>query len=181
MVPHPSRRNGPIWRLGAKLRGLPKNASEWYSLLNRVRRVTSRSLEAEDVLHTAILRMQEYSQRHTVQNPSAFIVEVARNLSIDDARQRLSRREVMVDGANLENIADGKAIQEEVLAAKARLERVKVALGTLSSRTRTVFLMHRIDGMKYREIAAQLGITMSAVEKHVARAVVTLSEFDEDT
>lgn len=162
------------------MRGLPKSAGEWYSLLKRVRRVTSRSLEAEDVLHTAILRMHEYSQRHAVQNPSAFIVEVARNLSIDDARQRLSRRELMVDGANLENIADGKAIQDEVLAARARLERVKVALGTLSARTRTVFLMHRLDGLKYREIAAQLGITMSAVEKHVARAVVTLSEFDED-
>ena len=73
-----------------------------------------------------------------------------------------------------------KGYQDEVLAARARLERVKVALGTLSPRTRAVFLMHRIDGMKYREIAAQLGITMSAVEKHVARAVVTLSEFDED-
>jgi len=162
------------------VRGLPKNASEWHALLKRVRRVTSRSLEAEDVLHSAILRMHEYSQRHSVQNPSAFIVEVARNLSIDDARQRLSRREVMVDAANLEDIADGKAIQDEVLAARARLERVRVALGELSPRTRTVFLMHRIDGMKYREIAAQLGITMSAVEKHIARAVIALSEFDED-
>ena len=162
------------------MRGLPKNASEWHALLKRVRRVTSRSLEAEDVLHSAILRMHEYSQRHSVQNPSAFIVEVARNLSIDDARQRLSRREVMVDAANLEDIADGKAIQDEVLAARARLERVRVALGELSPRTRTVFLMHRIDGMKYREIAAQLGITMSAVEKHIARAVIALSEFDED-
>lgn len=162
------------------MRGLPKNASEWHALLRRVRRVTSRSLEAEDVLHTAILRMQEYSQRHSVQNPSAFVVEVARNLSIDDARQRVSRRELLVEGANLEDIADGKAIQDEVLAARARLERVRVALGTLSPRTRAIFLMHRIDGMKYREIAAQLGITMSAVEKHVARAVITLSEFDED-
>ncbi|MBS0420054.1 MAG: RNA polymerase sigma factor [Proteobacteria bacterium] len=162
------------------MRGLPKNAIEWHALLKRVRRVTNQSLEAEDVLHTAILRMQEYSQRHAVQNPSAFVVEVARNLSIDDARQRLSRRELMVEGANLEDIADGKAIQDEVLAARARLERVRVALGTLSPRTRTIFLMHRIDGMKYREIAAHFGITMSAVEKHVARAVITLSEFDGD-
>ena len=35
--------------------------------------------------------------------------------------------------------------------------------------------MHRIDGLKYREIAERLGITVSAVEKHVAKAALFLA------
>ncbi len=34
--------------------------------------------------------------------------------------------------------------------------------------------MHRIGGLKHRDIAARLGITVSAVEKHVAKASLFL-------
>jgi RNA polymerase sigma-70 factor (ECF subfamily) len=40
--------------------------------------------------------------------------------------------------------------------------------------------MHRIEGLKYREIAARFGITVSAVEKHVAKAALSLAECMED-
>ena len=46
----------------------------------------------------------------------------------------------------------------------------------MRQRTRASFVMHRIDGLKYREIAERLGISQSAVEKHIARATVVLSE-----
>jgi RNA polymerase sigma-70 factor (ECF subfamily) len=41
--------------------------------------------------------------------------------------------------------------------------------------------MHRIDGLKYREIAAELGITVSAVEKHIARAAAHIADLAERT
>lgn len=48
------------------------------------------------------------------------------------------------------------------------------ALDSLGPRTREIFLLHRLDGLKYREIAAQLDITVSAVEKHIAKASLFL-------
>ena len=39
--------------------------------------------------------------------------------------------------------------------------------------------MHRVEGLKYREIAAELGITVSAVEKHVAKAALFLAAWVE--
>lgn len=39
--------------------------------------------------------------------------------------------------------------------------------------------MHRIEEMKYREIAQALGISQSAVEKHIARAALFLAEWTE--
>jgi RNA polymerase sigma-70 factor (ECF subfamily) len=70
-------------------------------------------------------------------------------------------------------------LQDEVLAARIRLKRVEEGLSRLSPRTREVFLMHRLDNLKYREIAEKLDISQSAVEKHIARAALALTEWME--
>lgn len=160
--------------------GLPRTAQELRALLGRVRRATRRSPDAEDMLQTAILRMHEYAKGHAVDNPTAFVVRTARNLSIDAARQGKFLSGLIVD-ARTELVADRSSIQDEVIAARIRLERVREAIQQLSPRTRTIFLMHRIDGLKYREIAAELGITVSAVEKHIARAAAHIADLAERT
>ncbi|MBS0332735.1 MAG: RNA polymerase sigma factor, partial [Proteobacteria bacterium] len=59
---------------------------------------------------------------------------------------------------------------DRILIGRERLQAVTIALLSLPERTRTIFLLHRVDGRKYREIAKQLGISVSAVEKHMVRA-----------
>ncbi len=46
-----------------------------------------------------------------------------------------------------------------------------MALGKLSEKQRTVFLMSRMDNMKYREIATTIGISVKAVEKRMKYAL----------
>jgi len=41
-------------------------------------------------------------------------------------------------------------------------------------------MRRRVDGLPYRVIAEELGITVSAVEKHVARAALALAQVDRD-
>jgi RNA polymerase sigma-70 factor (ECF subfamily) len=72
------------------------------------------------------------------------------------------------------SLSDGQPFHPEVLAARERLEKVMAALDSLGPRTREIFLLHRLDGLKYREIAARLDITVSAVEKHIAKASLFL-------
>ena len=48
------------------------------------------------------------------------------------------------------------------------------ALDELGERTRDIFMMYRLEKMKHRDIAALYGITVSAVEKHIAKAGVHL-------
>ena len=76
-------------------------------------------------------------------------------------------------------ITEISPLQDEVLAARARLERVSQGLNRLTPRTREIFLMHRLENLKYREIAQRLGISQSAVEKHIARAALFLTEWTE--
>jgi RNA polymerase sigma factor (sigma-70 family) len=73
---------------------------------------------------------------------------------------------------------EGPAL-DEVIDGHARLDRVRSGLAQLSPRTREIFLMHRLDNMKYREIAVRLGLSQSAVEKHIAKAALFLGEWME--
>jgi RNA polymerase sigma-70 factor (ECF subfamily) len=75
--------------------------------------------------------------------------------------------------------ADSAPPVEDVLASRERLRRVWEGLETLSERTREVFVMHRLEGRKYHEIAAALGISCSAVEKHMAKADLFLMRWVE--
>lgn len=50
------------------------------------------------------------------------------------------------------------------------------ALEALGERTRDVFVLYRLEKMKHREIAALYGISVSSVEKYVARATERLSQ-----
>jgi RNA polymerase sigma factor (sigma-70 family) len=163
----------------ASMSELPRDGTGWRKLLHRIARATRNTDEAEDLLHAAFLRLAEYRRNHQVENPAALVVRTAVNMTADDARHRRVRNESSLDVADLVDISDDKPLQTEVLAARERLKRAEDGLARLSPRTREIFLMHRIDGLKYREIAERLGITVSAVEKHVAKAALFLASWVE--
>jgi RNA polymerase sigma-70 factor (ECF subfamily) len=63
---------------------------------------------------------------------------------------------------------------ERILGGKEELQVATKVLLQLPERTRTVFVLRRIEGWKFQQIAAHLGISVSAVEKHMVRAVEQL-------
>ena len=147
----------------------------WAEVLAKIRRRTRAEQDAEDLLHCAWLRLFAYRTENEVRDPAAFLVQTAANLAVDRHRQarRLVSEPVDFDAT----LADDSPLQDEVFAARERLRRVQAGLERLPPRTRQVFVMHKVEGMKLREIAASLGITQSAVEKHVAKAVLFLTEW----
>lgn len=157
---------------------LPTDRSYWARLLRRVTRYTRGRGDAEDLLHTAYVRLERYRTEHEVENPGAFMVRTAVNIAVDTHRHEKFWE---TGGAGKTGQrADDAPLQDEVIAARERLARVKEGLAKLPPRTREIFLMHRLEGRKYREIAVQFGISQSAVEKHIARAMLFLTEWTRD-
>lgn len=150
----------------------------WRGLVRRITRITRDPAGAEDVVQSAMVRMLEYRRANALHNPEAFVARAAINLAIDERRQRARRPEQGIDFID-DPLADSHPLQDEVLRARERLARLKLGLARLSPRTREVFLLHRLEGLKYREIAERLGITVSAVEKHVAKAALFLTGWTE--
>jgi RNA polymerase sigma-70 factor (ECF subfamily) len=132
--------------------------------------------DAEDLLHAAYLRLEDYRQSHPVENVGAFLVKTAVNIGVDTYR-----RERLTAKVKSEGILDSEngPLQDEVLVLRNRLRRTKEGLAQLNPRTRQILLMYRLQKMKYREIASQIGISQSAVEKHVAKGTLFLAKWIE--
>lgn len=157
---------------------IPRDAKFWMGLRKRIFFLTRGGNDSEDLLHTAYIRLENYRVQHKVDSPAGFLVRTALNIGVDNHRHANYLSEEGISAETFE-IVDDAPLQDEVIEARERLHRVEKGLAKLSPRTREVFLMYRIDGLKYREIAARLGISESAVAKHIAKAALFLTEWME--
>lgn len=146
--------------------------------LRRLLRSRGRSADdTDDLIQEAFLRLQMYRREREVREPEAFLVRTALNLSINAARQRRSHGIHVSQDLEASTIIDPTPSPDEVVAAQERLQRLRAGIETLNPRTREVLLLHRIEGYSQAQIAARLGITVSAVEKHIAKAALFLTEW----
>jgi RNA polymerase sigma-70 factor (ECF subfamily) len=161
--------------------GAAERIKSCFQLLRRVlmRRGNSQA-ETEDLIQEAFLRMQEYCEKGgEVHRPEGFLMRTALRLAANARRD--AHRELYRDGPveDLTQLIDCAPTPDEVLAGQQCLMRMRAALDAANPRTREVLFMQRLDGMSYGEIAGRLGISVSAVEKHVAKALVILAELSE--
>jgi len=150
---------------------------DWPSVFSRVKAALRRrgrsEQDAEDLVQEAFLRLTCYERDRAVEKPEAFLMRTALNLSIDAHRTRTSRgEEVLLDDVVLVDTAPGT---EDVLLARERLARLSECVAGMNDKTRTIFLAHRLDGMSYQEIGRLHGLSISSVEKHVAKAVLIIT------
>jgi RNA polymerase sigma factor (sigma-70 family) len=125
------------------------------------------------------MRLHVYCKTHEVKQVEGFLVRVVQNLNID--AHRVSHADLYVsEPIERLSILDLKPTPDEDLALNQRLDQVRQVLDALKPRTREIFLMHRIDGHSSAQIAAAFGISVSAVEKHIARAVLELMVLGDD-
>lgn len=105
-----------------------------------------------------------------VDDLGTYLLRSAHNMAIDHLRS---------EGARTRNEAglfpdaeqDGHPPPEVTLQASHDLRSVEAALRALPERTRHIFLLNRIHGRTYAEIARSMAISQSAVEKHMMRAL----------
>jgi len=131
--------------------------------------------DAEDLVQEAMLRLHAYARAGgEVRDPEAFVKRTAFNLAVDVHRSSRSDRYELASVEDLELI-DMSPAPDAVFEAEQRLVRMKAALDRVSPRTRDIFFMHRLQGFSHAEIASKLGVSKSAVEKHIAAAVTILA------
>lgn len=155
----------------------PQDQNAWLQMSRRVERWTRRPGKAEDLLQSAYARMLAYDQ--PVAKPDSFLLRVAGNIAIDEDRRARGRPAEPLSLDLQDMLRCDDPLPDEALDSQERLAAVTDALDGLPERTRRIFLMHRLDGFKYREIAAIEAISISAVEKHIAKAALAISGWRE--
>jgi len=128
--------------------------------------------EAEDLAQDLFLKAEGLDGR-PIGEPSAYLYRMADNLFLDRRRSALRRQRREEDWAGQSGdlaTTSGQIRADDELNARHQLEIIEEALATLPDRTADIFRRFRIDGERQKAIATELGISVSAVEKHLQRA-----------
>ncbi|MCX7103591.1 MAG: RNA polymerase sigma factor [Methylobacter sp.] len=101
----------------------------------------------------------------------AWLFRVASNLSIDHLRSQRRHAELLNQFCGNETEIDKAPSLYRAVMDRDRLKQVQNALKELPDQCAEALYLSRIEGYSHAEIANQLGISKSLVEKHVARAL----------
>jgi RNA polymerase sigma-70 factor (ECF subfamily) len=128
---------------------------------------------AEDLVQEIYVRLARVADDMAIENAAAYLYRLGGNLMLEQIRGQ--RRSAARDTAwgetqtmmlGQERVAD-HAAADDVVAARQRLAAVVRAVSELPTRTQDVFRLHKLEGLSHAETAARLGVSRSAVEKHM--------------
>ncbi|MBT2339235.1 MULTISPECIES: RNA polymerase sigma factor [Pseudomonas] len=139
-------------------------------LLRTLERMVNNPCTAEDLLQETYLRVSRALAERTVDHLEPFVFQTARNLARDHLRARRAQSRTLLDGVPLEivhNVAAPQSSAEDAAHAGQMLERLNVSLQTLSPRQQRIFILSRLHGLGYQDIAEQLDVSLSTVQKEL--------------
>lgn len=107
-----------------------------------------------------------------VDHPQSYLSRIASNLVRDRAATSARHHDAAHHPFDDEAVAGPDPHRQ--LEARDAVARLEAALATLKPKTRDIFLMHRLEGLSYAQIADAMDMSVKGVEKQIAKALVLL-------
>lgn len=127
--------------------------------------------EARDLVQEAFLRLTRAAESQVLINPEFYLKRITRNLLRDRAKSVSGAAERTHVALEPEVHAANDGDPHGILEARQTLARYEAAVMRLKPRTREIYLLHRLDGLSYDQIATELDLSVSAVEKQMMKAI----------
>jgi RNA polymerase sigma-70 factor (ECF subfamily) len=129
--------------------------------------------DPNDLVHEVFARLAGGKSFAELRDPQAYLSRILRNFLIDRKR-RLDKRPSLVPLEDVEVAVPPD--QSHAIEVTQMHARYRAAVDALPPRTRQVFLLHRVDEVRVKAIAEQLGISTRTVEWHLAQAILRIGE-----
>lgn len=144
-------------------------------VFNFVKSALPRETDAEGIVHEVFMRIWTGRERIDPEQPfGPYLFRTARNLVIDCLRCAADRLTYLSDDqftADAGTDNPGSAVEERLLD-----EWFGQALNQLPEQRRKIFVLNRLEGLSYKEIAVRLGITENTVDTQIRRALLFFRE-----
>lgn len=145
--------------------------NEWIQPLYRYAYYQTKERQsAEDLVQEAFTKYWYKMSSVTPGKEKSYLYTSIRNLWLN----KLEHQKVVIRFAMADNRSSQVHSPEYLLEMKEFKSKLEEAITNLPESQREVFLMNRIDGLKYREIASLLGVSQKAIEKRMSQALLEL-------
>jgi RNA polymerase sigma-70 factor (ECF subfamily) len=129
--------------------------------------------QAPDLVQESFLRYARRAMASSqIESPVGYLMRIALNLARNP--QEIAKRVRAARHQSFDENAYPGADPHPRIEARDMLERLDKAITRLKPKTRTVFLLHRVEGLSYAQIAEQTGLSVKGVEKQMSKALADL-------
>lgn len=146
----------------------------WVPLTSYASRILNDMTAAEDVVQEVFIRVWERRDRWQPRSVTAFLFRMARNLAVDVARSRGTRRER--ERTRWQDTHRNPSTPAGVFEKQELSETVDRAIQSLPGRQREAFTLAYLENLSYIEIAEVMGISPKTVGNHISAALTQLRE-----
>ncbi len=127
---------------------------------------------AEDILQESFLKLWKNCEKVTYSKVKSYLFTIANNAFLD-----VKKHEKVVRDYNKSYVEQNKTVSPEFLIIEKEFyTKVERAIASLPPKQREVFIMSKIEKLKYKEIAQKLDISVKAVEKRMHQALKSFKE-----
>ncbi|SFB24821.1 RNA polymerase sigma-70 factor, ECF subfamily [Delftia tsuruhatensis] len=135
-----------------------------------LRKKVDNAFDAADLAQSTFLKVLGAKGLDQLQEPRAYLTTIARNLLINQVRRRAIEQAYLDALAAMpEPVAPPPEVRLMVLETLVEIDR---RLGRLPALAKQAFLLAQLEGLGHGEIAAELGISISTVKRHLAKAAM---------
>lgn len=149
---------------------------EYYSrygpmVLRRCRRLLKDEDRALDAMQEVFVKLLSYKDRLNGSYPSSLLFRIATNICLNKIRDRRDHQS-LDDADNLTQIAtydeiETRLINNNLLDFIFKKEKESVRINPKKPGTREIAVMHFVDGMTLKEVADEVGLSVSGVRKRL--------------
>ena len=164
---------------------LPGVFSRYGKVLARAVGRLVRPHDVEDVVQETYMRVFQAAKRRPIRSPQSFMLKTARNIALDKLAWADALNHVITPTGEDGSDAEGdpfETLREErtpevVLDSEQEFIVFCRGIRELPRQCRRAFLLRKVYGLSQREVAARMGVTEGAIEKHIARAMLACDRY----
>jgi RNA polymerase sigma-70 factor, ECF subfamily len=143
--------------------------ANYQRLVMYARRFLNDQDAAQDIVQAVFVKLWERRTELVIANPLSYLMRAVHNRCINELK--VSHQHVPIDNAQPFFDDDNEALPDEAL-----IQTVQNVIRQLPEQRQRIFRMSRFEGLKYREIAAVLGLSIKTVEAQMGKALQFMRE-----
>ena len=135
--------------------------------------------DIEDVVQETYIKACNAEKIRDIEHPKAYLFSIAKNLALNELGRKSRKMTDFIEECEAANLAEPTESLEEHLQAEESVALYCRAASQLPERCRSVYLLRKVHGLSHKEIADHLGISLSAVSKHLTKGMLSCQHYIE--